>query len=625
MKIASIQSSASFGRALTTPEKKEYVKTLNDARKQLGIDKTTATIFDFSVPTAKNDTGIGTSFSADAQQMAELLKTMCGVNSIQLQPQGEISNYVRSPYSGTGFSLGMHIIDLTKLQDKAYGELLTPADINSSYMQRTTDHDNVKYENIFAPDGQKAMMQKAYARFTQLPATSSLKKDFEKFKKDNSYWVEKDALYEAAAVANGSEDMKTWPLRDQNVFVTKQGDKERIAQLKSVKDSAGNNVVDFNEFVQFIADKQQKDSKAEFNKQGIDIYGDCQIGFSQKDFWAHKSAFYPTYEFGCDIGDGKYSCWSPAINFDELNGDAGELLYNKFDTFFKRYDGVRIDAAWQLINPLICEPWTNRGETVFDNNGNKLGHKLNYQPRVPNGGRKIIKDIVLKAADNNNVSHDKVFLELLGGNSWDSLEAVKGLGTTLIHITRHGKDDWGRVKYYETPVYSREEWQNRRYQNMRPGDYTIGPGTHDDNSLIELVENGKDRAGYLAYDLHLNPSELASNPARLSEAIFAELFTTKNQFATLPDLFGSRRRINTPNTTAGNWSYRAPRDYEKQYHQNLAKGRGLNTADALAKALKAKQFGRPSTLTHKLEHFANILKQQGPMTTEEADRTILNA
>ena len=618
MKIASIQSSASFGRALTTPEKKEYEKTLNDARKQLGIDKTTATIFDFSVPTAKNDTGIGTSFSTDAQKMAGLLKTMCGVNSIQLQPQGEISNYVRSPYSGTGFSLGMHIIDLTKLQDESYGKLLTPSDMKSDYMTRTTDHDSVKYDNVFAPDGQKAMLRKAYARFQKLDETSPLKKDFEQFKKDNSYWVEKDALFEAAAVANGSGDMRTWPQRDQNVFATKQGDQERIAQLKYVKDDAGNNVVDFEQFVQFIADKQQKDSKAEFNKQGIDIYGDCQIGFSQKDFWAHKSAFYPTYEFGCDIGDGKYSCWSPAINFEELNGEAGELLYNKFDLFFKRYDGVRIDAAWQLINPMICEPWTNKGQSVFDNNGNKLGHKLNHQPRVPNGGRKIIKDIVLKAADKNKVAHDKVFLELLGGNSYDSLDAVKGLGTTLIHITRYGGDNWGRVKYYESRG-------DNKYQNMRPGDYTIGPGTHDDYSLMEQVENGRERSGYLAYDLHLNPAELVSNPAKLSEAVYAELFTTKNQFATLPDMLGSRRRINVPNTTDGNWSYRAPRDYEKQYHENLAKGRGLNAADALAKAIKAKQFGRPSTLTQKLEHFANILKQQGPMTTEEADRKILNA
>lgn len=618
MKIASIQSSVSFGRALTTKEKKEYEKLQSEARKQLGTDKTTATIFDFSVPSSKNDTGIGTSFSVDAQKMAELLKTMCGVNSIQLQPQGEISNYVRSPYSGTAFSLGMHIIDLNKLQDKEYGQLLSAADLKSSYMTRVSNHDSVDYDNVFAQDGQKAMLAKAFDRFMELPPSSQLKKDFETFKKENAYWVEKDALYEAVATANGSYEIKSWPQRDQNVFATKEGDKARIAELKQVKNEKGHNVVDFEQFVQFIADKQQKESKDNFNSKGIDIYGDCQIGFSQKDFWAHKSAFYPTYEFGCDIGDGKYSCWSPAIDFSKLDGDAGDLLYNKFDLFFKRYNGVRIDAAWQLINPLICEPWTNKGKPTFDNNGNKLGHKIDYQPYVPNNGRKIIKDIVLRAADKNKVPHDKIFLELLGGNSYDSLDAVKGLGTTLIHITRYGSDSWGRVRYYESK-------SDNKYQNMKPGDYTIGPGTHDDYSLLEQVENGKNRAWYLAHDLHLPQYELEQSDSKLSEAIYAEMFTTKNQFATLPDIFGSRRRINTPNTKEGNWSYRAPQDFEKQYHQNLAKGRGLNSADALSKALKAKQYGRGSVLTNRLDYYANILKQDGPMTTKDADRVLGNA
>lgn len=617
MKIASIQPSSSFGRALTTKEKKEYQKTIGEARKQLGIDKTAATIFDFSVPTAKNDTGIGTSFSVDAQQMAGLLKTMCGVNSIQLQPQGEVSNFIRSPYSGTGFSLGMHIIDLNKLATKEYCSLLTQKDLSAPYMTRVKDHENVDYDNVFGEDGQKAMLRTAYARFTELKPTSDMKVEFEKFKKDNSYWVERDALFEAAAVANGSEDMKSWTTRDQNIFATKQGDKERIAQLKYTKDDAGNNVVDFEEFVQFIADKQQKESKAEFNKQGIDLYGDCQIGFSQKDVWAHKSAFYPNYEFGCDIGNDKYSCWSPAINFDKLDGEAGELLYNKFDLFFKRYDGVRIDAAWQLINPMICKPLTKNGQSVFDDDGNKLGHKLERQPKVPNGGRKIIKDIILKAADKNKVSHDKVFLELLGGNSYDSLDAVKGLGTTLIHITRYGGEEWGRVKYFESKG-------ENKYQNMKPGDYIIGPGTHDDYSLLEQVKSGKARSSYLANDLHLSKSDL-QKPTKLSEAVFAELFTTKNQFATLPDILGSERRINVPNTSDGNWTYRAPIKYEEQYHENLTKGKGLNTPDALAKALKAKQKGKESSLTKKLEEFANILRKDGPMTTKEADKTIFEA
>lgn len=613
MKISGVQNTTAFGRAYTTKEKKEWEKTQAQARKELGLNKTTATIFDFSVPTSDHDTGIGTTLSKDAQELAGFLKVMNGVNSIQLQPQGEISNYVRSPYSGTGFSLGMHIIDLTKLQDEEYGALLTQEDMNSSYMNRVSDHESVNYDNVFAPDGQKAMLQKAYARFTQLPASSALKKDFEQFKKDNAYWVEKDALYEAAAVQNGSADMRTWSHRDQNIFASKEGDQERIAQLRYVTDEAGNNVVDFEEFIQFIADKQQKEAKAQFNAQGIELEGDSQIGFSQKDYWAHKSAFYENYEFGCDIGGGNYSCWSPAINFDKIDGDAGELLYNKFDLFFKRYDGVRIDAAWQFMNPLICEPMREHGKEVFDNNGNKLGKKLEHQPKVAKNGQHIIKDIILKAADDNGVAHSKISLELLGGNSYDSLDAVKHLGTKLIHISRYGGEKWGRVKYYESKG-------DNKYQNMKPGDYTIGPGTHDDISLIEQVENGKARAGYLAKDLHLNQQELENSFPRLSNAIWAELFTTKNQFATLPDMLGSNRRINVPNTTEGNWSYRASQDYEREYFENLSQGKGLNAPDALSKAIKAKHGGRRTALTDKLDHFASILRQNGPMTTKEADR-----
>lgn len=610
MKISALSNAVTFGRALSSKELKYFKYAQEEAKRSLNIDKTTATVFDFSVPTAKKDTGIGTSFSQDAQEMAELLKVMCGVNSIQLQPQGEISNYVRSPYSGTGFSLGMHIIDLTKLADDEYGRLLSAKDLNSPYMTRVENHDSVDYENVFSPDGQKAMLQKAFKRFNTLDATHPMKKEFAAFQQENTYWLEKDALFEAAAVANGSEDMRTWPQRDQNVFATKEGDAERIAQLKYVEDSEGNNVVDFNEFVQFIADKQQKESKQNYNEKGIDIFGDCQIGFSQKDVWAHKSAFYPTKEFGCEIGGGNYSCWSPAIDFGKIDGDAGELLYNKFDLFFKRYNGVRIDAAWQLIKPLICEPMKDGDKDVFDNNGNKLGHKIQHQPDV--GGR-IINDIVLRAADNNNVPRDKVFLELLGGNSYDSLDTVKHSGASLIHITKYGGDSWGRVKFYESRG-------DNKYQNMNPGDYTIGPGTHDDDTLLEQVQNGKHRAEYLARDLHLNKGELEHSSEALSKAVWAELFTTQNQFATLPDILGSTRRINLPNTTDGNWSYRASRDYEREYFENLAKGKGLNLADALAKALKAKQNGHRSDITDRLEYFADILRQQGPMTRKEADK-----
>ena len=180
MQVTSIKSMMSFGRSLTAKEKEEFSALQNQAKKALNLGKTTATIFDFSIPTKEHDTGIGTSFSYDAQKMAAFLKAMCGINSIQLQPQGEISNFIRSPYSGTSFSLGMHIIDLTKLQSEKYGNLLSENDINSSYMNRTRKSDSVNYDNVFSEDGQKAMLKKAYLKFAKLSSSSPLKNEFEK-------------------------------------------------------------------------------------------------------------------------------------------------------------------------------------------------------------------------------------------------------------------------------------------------------------------------------------------------------------------------------------------------------------------------------------------------------------
>ena len=44
-----------------------------------------------------------------------------------------------------------------------------------------------------------------------------------------------------------------------------------------------------------------------------------------------------------------------------------------------------------------------------------------------------------------------------------------------------------------------------------------------------------------------------------------------------------------------------------------------NAPDAMAKALRAKSGNQHQWLIEKLNRFANILKSQGPMTTEEAD------
>ena len=121
-----------FGRAFTTAEKKAYADLLKDAKKELNIQDTTAIVFDFNVPSEKGyNTGIGTTFSDSMQKFTSFVQSMTGISSIQVQPQGKISVGNTSPYSGTNYAYGEHIIDLKKLSTPEYASILDEEQITS--------------------------------------------------------------------------------------------------------------------------------------------------------------------------------------------------------------------------------------------------------------------------------------------------------------------------------------------------------------------------------------------------------------------------------------------------------------------------------------------------------------
>ena len=106
---------------------------IKDSKSALGTEDTTAIIFDFNVPSEQGyNIGIGSTFSESMQKFTDFLKTMVGITSIQLQPQGKITQTNKSPYSGTNYAYGEHIIDLKKLTLPEYGELLTLDDIRKA-------------------------------------------------------------------------------------------------------------------------------------------------------------------------------------------------------------------------------------------------------------------------------------------------------------------------------------------------------------------------------------------------------------------------------------------------------------------------------------------------------------
>lgn len=596
-------SNVSFGRALTTEERRQWEKfqQSSELKKELGLRynenmETIAVVPSFSVPSKKNDIGIGTSYSEDAQKMLGFFHSLMGINALQDLPEGEVSNANHSPYDSTNFSLGAHKVDLSKLTTPAYGSLLTDSDLDYIVYEDgvdALDKTKVQYDNVLEIGGNRDVLHVAFERFQKLPENSPLKAEFQTFKKDNAFWLNKDALYEAEVIKNnGERDFTKWSYADQNVFATRDGNHALISQLESNYSQE----IEEAKFVQFIADKQRQEAKDKYNAQGIGVYGDIPIGFSHKDIWTHKNAFYPDFannKFGVQGDDGQYNSWSPAVDFRKIDGPAGDLLRDKYKLAFMRYDGVRVDAAWQLLSPVVVN-----------------GHNQPvYNQYI---GDKILNGIIMDEADKAGVPRDKIYLELLGGKSWDCLDDAKKTGANLIHISRYANDGWGRVKYYEA-----QTGPNNRYQNMRSGQYIIGAGTHDDNPAVEQALDGENRAHLFARDLRMDENKLRRSPAERLKAIFAELFTTKKQFVSLPDMLGEKRRINTPNTVGNhNWTYRAD-DYERTYYKNLTCGKGLNLADAYSKAIKAKNGGRETAITRQLDYWAQKLSMDTNCYTEQ--------
>ena len=619
MKIGNVAKSPNFCRALCANEEQELKNLTKEAlsHNHLGIDTVSTTFFDFTIPAGEYNTGIGTTFSKEGIDTAEFANIYFGTTNIQVGPQGKISNLIRSPYSGTTFSLGEHNISPEKLATKEYENLLSQEDIDESeYMNTVADEDTVDYEHVFSDErGIKSLLLKAYENFTYLPEDSKLVQEFYDFVDDNAYWIERDSVFEAIAHKYGTDDVSKWSDRDKNIYADENNiDYGAIDEYMEAEDEFGNNIVEFNEFVQFIADKQQQQTKEELNKMGISLTGDCPIGFSAKDVWAHKSAFYQNGGmFGCDTdGKGKLvTCWTEAPDMSKLDGEAGELFRQKFAAMFKRYNTIRIDAAWQLIYPTIVTP------THKDEQGNMLGKITPNQPEV---GDKII-NILKETAKESGIPENKISLELLdgAGKSWKSLsnpkikKAIENMN--CIHTMQYLGDSWGYPSHY-------------RSSNAGPfkHSFEISIGTHDDKTAITSAEGLTDsQLKVIAKELKKDKSSLSTVQEKVA-ALFALLFThnpndksndSGKVSITVNDAVGSPKRINTPNTKDGNWEFRLNRNWQSKYFNNLTKGFGLNLPEALSTALKAKEG--ESELTHKLDRFAQVLKSDGPMTRGEAN------
>ncbi|MFH0702877.1 MAG: 4-alpha-glucanotransferase [bacterium] len=615
---ANNNSNIKFGRAFTDGEFKQYKEVVYDAfeklkDEKLGSNNFTAILFDSSCPSDPNkNTGIGTTFSDYSLKFLKFMKDMFAVDTVQVGPQGELSPGITSPYSGSSFSLGKHLIDPFKLTTKEYGEILNKKIVDNIVKENPNKTTNRVPYNYVLKKYDEALNE-AYKGFNNLSENHKLKQAFKDFKEKNNSWLEKNSIYQALSRKYGTDFYPNWQGEkahiDKNLYGDLKGTdaaKQRIAEIKQKHA----NEIKFNEFCQFIADKQQKESKQNINNiyktkdelsidreknKKMDIAGDFLIGTSPMDEWSNKKAFNPGHFLGA-MDNGKNQYWgSPAFKHNEIGtydnpGESGKFVKDKSDLSHERYDSERLDAAWQWITPWIYK-------TDEKNRDKPLHEDGNYWH---NAGNQLM-NIILKSAKNKGVDPNKITLENLG----------LGLPTQEIrNVLDNLYIDGKKATPLEVMLSRYGDTVSKRPPNRK----IFTPNCHDQEPIIEVSRNQdirNNQANGLAADLKLNPDELRNNEEKFRKAKLAQPFLLENKMLTAYDMFGMGERFNTPGTSSdNNWTLRMPGNYEEFYHRQVANGYGLNLAEALEMALKAKSPGQNNELIQKLDRAANVLKEK---------------
>lgn len=425
MGIKNNRNNLSFGRELTKVESIENRLLVNEAEKAMGIENIALVTHSPSLPsTQKENTGIGVLALTEGTKSYFDFAYSNGINSISIEPRGVIKADYYCPYDGSAFSKKV-VVDLKDLTTDEWANILPEETFNSVVDNkdfnvkipvknkepevRKFDEDRTIYD--YALNAHKKALKEAYSNLKQKvenknPQAIKLNNEFEQYKKENSYWLDKDALYEVLSDINGNDYFPNWDnelhqelFNEKSEKFSKQQRMEEIEKLSTENEED----IDFQKFNQFVVDKQtqklieyadkigQLKSEAEIKdiqaalqngeisktkqdeliqkvqdsakESKVKIIGDKPVGFSTMDVWANMDIFSqgeyigaPPDMFSEDGQDWefKFITRENLFNEDGSLAKGGELFKNLFKkTFRENPGGVRIDHILGIV-----DPWT---------------------------------------------------------------------------------------------------------------------------------------------------------------------------------------------------------------------------------------------------------------------------
>lgn len=582
-------------------------KTIKKALKALGKKNLAFIMHNGSFPAAANqNTGFG---SINSEAGKEFIGYASGLfDAIQLGPAGKTKGCDSSPYTGTIFSDNPLFIDLKQLTTKAWNKILSEETYNQIVNENPNkDTNKTAYSYIYKR--QNEALQEAWNNFKANPV-KKLEKEFKQFKSENSFWLDKDSLYEALSVEHGND---YWPLwnseTDKNLF-NPESIEQRMEFAKRIEEIENKyaDEIEMYKFVQFVISKQNEETREFAKKHDIKMIADRQVAFSDRDTWAYQSLFLKGWCLGCppDYFSKDGQAWGFPVmdperlyNADGSLDEGGQLLKNLYKKMFRENPGgVRIDHIVGLIDPWVYKagkkPMIEQGAgrlysspehpelskyAIAKIEDLDMELTADKEKRVKTLSKQQIKDygrliekIVIEAAKEEGLDKDAIVCEDLGTLTNPVAAVMESYGLQGMKLTQFVEADKPEDPY--------------RCCNITKRTWAM-VGTHDNEPIkMWADQNIHTHTGYLhaknlVDDLFAEADNkddiivrLTDDAEFLAQTKLVELFAScaENIQIFFTDYFNIYDVYNRPGTSGdANWSLRLPDNYKELKTIDLAK------------------------------------------------------
>lgn len=574
---------------------KKSKKLVRDALKVLGKDNFVLIMHGGSFPAADGeDTGFGSMNSTGGKNIFDMAEGL--FDAIQLGPAGKTKSSDSSPYTGTIFSGNPLFIDLKQLTTKEWEKILSEETYNKVVKNNPQQNKGkTAYSYIFK--AQNEALKEAWNNFK---SQKKFHKEFEKFKKENTFWLDNDALYEALSIDNGNDYWPIWKSELDKNLLNPKTDKEKAEAQKRIAEITEkySDEIDFYKFCQFVLETQLEETKKYALKKGVKMIADRQVAFSDRDAWAYQSLFLPGWCLGCppDYFSKDGQAWGFPVmdpekmfNDDGSLGEGGILMKNLYKKMFKENPGgVRIDHIVGLIDPWVYKsgkkPMVEQGagrlysspkhpelskyaiaevkdlDETLEPDKEKYVKTLN-KDQIKKYGR-LVEKVVIAAAKECGLDKNAIVCEDLGT-----------LTNPVDSVMKEYKLQGMRLTQFVVPEKPAHPY---RCKNIEENVWAM-VGTHDNEpisfwakSMIN-TEEGYLHVKNLVEDMFSEVEDtdslvwnLTHDAEYLKKVKLAEMFASKakNIQIFFTDFFGIDDVYNKPGTSGdANWSLRLPNNY----------------------------------------------------------------